>query len=386
MGVATAEAAQDLHPREWAMLQTALSNAQHRALMALVHAYAGFQIHKGQFYVVESRVAPYISIEFATFNNYLTDLKKLGLLDMLWRCPNQYGEKSIWRMNLDVVLSTGQMAIELPVEDLIDGQEGGGEAAQPEVELPEVEYVNEPVRPSEAVEAEPSSGLEARGHAMTVVSGADTWRLHLMAGDKEALRKEMEQMSSEEIQGHINNSASITSVFSSELERRQTRNVVTAPALTRAERRRQKADRKRVTLGGNIRARKKGKGSETGQTTEAALDARSSSPLVRDVEGLMRESFDMPSLSDAEVLRVAALEREWRVNNSGADVPRDFLVYAATEATKSARSDFTAYMLSVLEASLRRGYGARLPSASKLEQFRNRSGGFSGERLIRRSY
>ena len=94
------------------MLQTALSNAQHRALMALVHAYAGFQIHNGQFYVVESRVAPYISITFMTFSNYLTDLKDLGLLEMVWRCPNQYGEKSIWRMKLDVVLSSGQLALD----------------------------------------------------------------------------------------------------------------------------------------------------------------------------------------------------------------------------------------------------------------------------------
>ena len=83
MGVASAEAAQDLHPREWAMLQTALSNAQHRALMALVHAYAGFQIHNGQFYVVEGRVSPYISITFRTFSNYLTDLQKSWVC---WKC------------------------------------------------------------------------------------------------------------------------------------------------------------------------------------------------------------------------------------------------------------------------------------------------------------
>ena len=107
------------------MLQTALSNAQHRALMALVHAYAGFQLHNGQFYVVESRVSPYISITFRTFSNYLTDLKDLGLLEMLWRCPNQYGEKSIWRMKPDVVLSSGQLALELSVEELPGAQAGG---------------------------------------------------------------------------------------------------------------------------------------------------------------------------------------------------------------------------------------------------------------------
>ena len=115
MGVASAEAAQDLHPREWAARQTALTNAQHRALNAVVQAYTPFQLQYGEFYIVESFVQPYLSIAYRTFRNYLSALNKLGVLELIWRAPNQHGDKSVWRMRLDVVLSAGQMA--LPIEE-----------------------------------------------------------------------------------------------------------------------------------------------------------------------------------------------------------------------------------------------------------------------------
>ena len=99
-----------LHPREWAPAQTGLTLAMRDTLVVLVAAYAGFQLKNDQFYILESRVSPYLRKSFSTFKNYVTALHKLGLLDLVSRCPNQWGERSIWRMNLDVVISNGQYA------------------------------------------------------------------------------------------------------------------------------------------------------------------------------------------------------------------------------------------------------------------------------------
>lgn len=304
------------------MLQTALSNAQHRALMALVHAYAGFQIHNGQFYVVESRVAPYISITFRTFSNYLTDLKDLGLLEMVWRCPNQYGEKSVWRMKLEVVLSSGQLAMELPVEEMSETQKVGDEATQSEVAQPEAVQSPENDKASNANEAKPPSASEARGKAGAAVRRTGTWNLLEKTQDTKTIRREIANMSDEEIQEHIAYNEGGAFLFADELQRRGT--AVAAPGLTRAERRRLKAEQKRANTRGDVRAAEK---------EVEARAARESSLLAQDVDALLRESFDMPPLSDAEALRVASLEQEWRDAHSGANAPRDFVEYAATEAT-----------------------------------------------------
>ena len=160
-----AEAAQDLHPREWAMLQTALTNAQRVALMALVAAYTGFQLRNGEFFVVESRVAPYISISFSTFRNYLTDLRNLGLLELVWRSPNQHGDKSLWRMRLDVILSSGQLAMSIDTPDL------NTEETEPvDIEGRHVEAANEPAVREDA-DAEGAYQVAAAGSPRSLTRG-----------------------------------------------------------------------------------------------------------------------------------------------------------------------------------------------------------------------
>ena len=102
-----------MHPRDWVMAQTALSAATRDALSVLVSAYGGLQQRNGQFYIVESRVAPHLRTKFRTFKNYLTKLRKLGLLEIIVRGPNQFGPRTTWRMRLDVVRQSRQLALAL---------------------------------------------------------------------------------------------------------------------------------------------------------------------------------------------------------------------------------------------------------------------------------
>ena len=120
-----------MHPRDWVMAQTGLSAAMRDALSVLVAAYGGLQQKNGEFFVLESRVDPHLRTGFRTFKNYLSKLRKLGLLEMLSRGPNQYGPKTRWRMRLDVFCQSAQMSMNLPVtyetpEELNDGD--GGES------------------------------------------------------------------------------------------------------------------------------------------------------------------------------------------------------------------------------------------------------------------
>ena len=106
-----------MHPRDWVMAQTGLSAAMRDALSVLVAAYGGLQQKNGEFFALESRVEPRLRTSWRTFKNYLTKLRKLGLLEMLARGPNQYGPKTRWRMRLDVFCQSAQMAMNLPMED-----------------------------------------------------------------------------------------------------------------------------------------------------------------------------------------------------------------------------------------------------------------------------
>ncbi len=113
-GAALQSASMDaLHPRDWVMAQTALSGATRDALSVLVAAYGGLQVRNGEFYILRSRVEPLLRTKFVTFKNYLTTLRKLGLLEIVSRGPNQYGPRTIWRMRLDVILSASQLRMNL---------------------------------------------------------------------------------------------------------------------------------------------------------------------------------------------------------------------------------------------------------------------------------
>ena len=101
--------------------------------------------------------------------------------------------------------------------------------------------------------------------------------------------------------------------------------------------------------------------------------------LARGVDRLLRESFELPPLREAEASRVARMEEDWSAGHSGEPVSAKFVEYAAGEAAKHAKSDFTGYMLKVLEASLMRGYCGRVPDESVIESFLRKDSDSSGD-------
>ena len=188
--------------------------------------------------------------------------------------------------------------------------------------------------------------------------------------------------------------------FARELERRETEAAVNAPNLTRAQRRRlekklrkgRSADRSAAPAPA-LAGRGKGKAGASLADTDAVRmrevqtgDARAGSELAREVDRLLRESFELPPLREAEVSRVARMEEDWSAGHSGEPVAAKFVEYAAGEAAKHAKSDFTGYMLKVLEASLRRGYRGRVPDASVAEGFLRKHSGSSGDKRKPRAH
>lgn len=134
-----------MHPRDWVMAQTGLSAAMRDALSVLVAAYGGLQQKNGEFFVLESRVEPHLRTGFRTFKNYLSKLRKLGLLEMLSRGPNQYGPKTRWRMRLDVFCQSAQMSMNLPVADKTPDDLDDGKGREPVTEQKPVTNWRTPV-------------------------------------------------------------------------------------------------------------------------------------------------------------------------------------------------------------------------------------------------
>ena len=169
---------------------------------------------------MESFVQPYLSIAYRTFRNYLSALNKLGVLELIWRAPNQHSDKSVWRMRLDVVLSTGQMA--LPIEEV--------EVASPEPP------------PHDELGAERQTAMQVEEFETRAAPDDDSLRAVLTEADGQGWRymgkKAIERMTDEEIKATLARMRVQFGDFARELERRETEAAVSAPNLTRAQRRR----------------------------------------------------------------------------------------------------------------------------------------------------
>ncbi len=317
--------AEPLHPREWVSLQTGLTNAQRVALWVLVSAYTGFQLRNGEFYIVESLVARYLSITFATFRNYVTLLHKLGLLTLKERSLNQYCERSIWAMNLDLVLHTGQLPLigletlesadDVPADtpDAAVNAEEAAESVSPEPSAP----VDDELRDDEAAETEKSDEF---------LSDSERAVLDKHLDDPEFAR--LLTLPKEAIMSYIRK-------LNVSVERLQMVLKVLG----------QEGDKPPEASEGN-------RGKETRKATVALR-----SELLVSVERVLKEVGARP-LREAEVARVAAMEADWRKRHPG-EIPDEFVSYAAEEAARSSERDWVSYMLRVLEDSLQRGFTSR---------------------------
>ena len=320
-----AEAAQDLHPREWAMLQTALTNAQRVALMALVAAYTGFQLRNGQFYVVESRVSPYISISFSTFRNYLTDLRHLGLLELVWRSPNQHGDRSLWRMRLDVIRSSGQLAMSIDMPG-VDTEE-----MEPvDMDVSHVEAADEPGVLEDA-DAEEADQVAAAGSLRSLTRGPRDWadEEYQAAVDAELERLLALRRPVEVIEDEVKRRTALSDAAQRELVIRRAEEEQ-PPRATR--RRLEREARKRVSSQGRR------------PSPTSAFVQRLNEVLSEEREG---------GLSRADERKALEVEAAWAERHGDETIPDEVIQMAAEAARERSTKSFAGFMLKVISDELK---------------------------------
>ena len=312
-GAALLSASTDaLHPRDWVMAQTALSAATRDALSVLVAAYGGLQTRNGEFYILRSRVEPLLRTKFVTFKNYLTTLRKIGLLEIVSRGPNQYGPRTIWCMRLDVVLSASQLRMNLDEalpEELADTD------ARPQDSSPTP-------KPHFIAPSPPPSSPVA-----TTKTPADK---HVSVSSSEAER-------SESVDDRVR-----------ELER------LTKSQEREIRRLRDNVKRLRLLLSGEDEDSGPRDTSNSDEMPfRVPLESKTDSPLIGQINALFEE-LDVRPLTDAQRERLLSMEAKWLSRWQKA-VPEHFAEYAA-EALKSGTDRFAGYVLGVLERSIEEGY------------------------------
>ena len=317
------------HPSQWAMRQTGLSNAERLALQVLVSAYTGFQRRNDNFFIAESVVGRYLSIAYTTFQNYVTKLNNVGLLELVYRSPNQHS-KSLWRMNFDLIFSVGQLP--LVTSESVDSTPSAA-ADQENVERPTdaEEAVVEPrvAKLHEETRAKPFAFRTRDLSALT---------------DKEidALIAEYEDHPTWE---------RLTSMTSDEIETSASEVMGMLDMLGLAS---GLAHRNEGIQSASKQVRVKPRDNSPKRERRSQIE----SELARSITGNL-DGLNLPGLTPAEVTRVVEIEARWRAKNGGEDVPLEYVTYAADEAIRSADRDYAAYLLKVLEDSLERGFTSR---------------------------
>ncbi len=327
-----------LHPRDWVMAQTALSGATRDALSVLVAAYGGLQIRNGEFYILRSRVEPLLRTKFVTFKNYLTTLRKLGLLEIVSRGPNQYGPRTIWRMRLDVVLCASQLRMDF--DDALP-QEPADTDARPRrtSPLPDPHVIVPSPAPSP-----PAAATETPADKHVTVSSSEGER-------------------SESVDDRVRELERLTK--SQEREIRRLRGSV---------------KRLRLLLSGED---KESGQNDTAESDEAPpyvqADGKADSPLEVQINALFEE-LNVRSLTDTQRERLLSMEVKW-INRRQKPVPKHFAEYAVAEALKSGTDRFAGYVLGVLERSIEEGYTVQgAPDSAAAQGFLHRTGNDSQRR------
>ena len=338
-GAALQSASTDaLHPRDWVMAQTALSGATRDALSVLVAAYGGLQIRNGEFYILRSRVEPLLRTKFVTFKNYLTTLRKLGLLEIVSRGPNQYGPRTIWRMRLDVVLSASHLRMNL--DDALSE------------ELADIDAC--PLDPSPA----PNPHLIAPSPAPSSPDATTQ-----TPTDKHVPVSSSETQRSESVDDRVR-----------ELER------LTKSQEREIRRLRDNVKRLRLLLSGEDEdsvPRDTAKSEEA--PPRAPVEGRADSPLEGQINALFKE-LEVRPLTDVQRERLHSMEAKWLSRWQKA-VPEHFAEYAVAEALKSGTRRFAGYVLGVLERSIEEGYTVQgSPDNATGQDFLRRTGNDSQRR------
>ena len=292
--------------------------------------------------IAESVVSRYLSITFPTFRNYVTTLHNLGLLTLKFRSLNQHSEKSLWAMNLDVVLHNGQLPLALTdtsdsdEDELPDAHKPAPEPAQESADELD-EYVDQQ---PEVTAAQTESELEDLD--ISALSDAE------VAAIVDAKRNDPEW------QSLLSMTAEELAVKMDDIKELGNRlDVVT-----------RYTDSQKQARVEPKASRKTGPGKPL---------VTMKSDLLIDFDKVVK-TFGVSRLSEAETAQILDMEARWMQKNPGERTPTDFVQYAADEAARSSRRDSVKYMLKVLEDSLERGFTSRRFPQSGSGQWGSRYG------------
>ena len=311
-----------LHHHAWLVLQTGLGHAPRAVLHTIVEAHAHFQARSDDhtFFMARSRLESILprGMQWRTFTNHRSALVRLGLLELVWRAPNQHSEKSRWRIRYDRTFSTQpREQLVLPFEDF------GGQMPVTEPDDLSERVLDEFEAAVPATPAESSNG---------------------QSGERAYLVRQIEQMRSWLATGERR---------LAELEARFDALVAAEPVsqkdaggepstVPRAERRRH--------------ARQVAK-----QARRSRVD--SDSPFLQAVIAAMSEL--KVTLADDDLARFRDVEELWRELHSG-DIPDHFLAYAVQRMRDAKRDRPVGYVLGVLRSTVRKGYTEDKPSGEEM--------------------
>ena len=311
-----------LHHHAWVVLQTGLGHAPRSVLHTIVEAHAGFQARSEDetFFMVRSRLVPILprGMQWRTFTNHRSSLVRLGLLELVWRAPNQHSDYSRWRIRYDNVLSAQpREQLALPIDDL-DGGYGPN------------------------LRADSAESPEERADVAEKVTPAGVRRG--VVGERDYLAQQIAQMktwlaSGAERLSELEARLEALVVAERELDRRSLESGNEHSAVPRAERRR--------------RERRAGK-----EARESPAIAANSA-FIQSVLTVMKEL--QVTLAEDDLSRFRDVEAKWRELRSG-DIPESFLAYAVRRMWESNPDRPIGYIIGILNSTVEKGYTEDDPS------------------------
>ncbi len=318
-----------LHHHAWLVMQTGLGHAPRAVLHTIVEAHAHFQARSDDqtFFMARSRLEPVLprGMQWRTFTNHRSALVRLGLLQLVWRAPNQHSGKSLWRIRYDRTFSAqprGQLALPMEeFESLSDAHLEDG----PEPIVPVGEAVGPGTHPE----------MSDEGPVEKASLGQQIAQLKLWLASGEQRLSELE--------------ARLDALVAAELEGDSEGSAI-SPIIPRAERRR--------------RARQAVK-----QARGSPSDA--DSPFLQRVAAAMKEMNI--ALAGDDLSRFREVEGLWRELHTG-EIPEHFLRFAVQRMREAKRDRPIGYVLGVLRSTVRKGYTEDMPSGEEMQPLSQRYG------------
>ena len=329
-GVAELSTSSDaLHHHAWLVLQTGLGHAPRAVLHTIVEAHAHFQARSDDqtFFMARSRLEPVLprGMQWRTFTNHRSALVKLGLLELVWRAPNQHSDRSRWRIRYDCTFSAQpREQLALPIKEF----EAPSATEREDAHVP-TERGRVATRPDTHPDMSDEQSVE-RAYLGRQIAQMKTW---LASGEQRLAELE----------------ARFEALVAAEQE--AAAEVESGPAtVPRAERRR------RARL-----AAKQGRNSPVDED----------SPFLRAVAAAMTDLSI--ALADDDLSRFREVEELWREGHTG-DIPEHFLSYAVRRMREAKRERPVGYVLGVLRSTVRKGYTDDRPSGEEMQPVTQRYG------------